>query len=105
MSASIDPGVVVSRSSPGMAVQIRFFAIESRYLITATSGSEKFECATHGEALVCSVVKTFAAAGIQGGDTHSAAQSRLDRRNLICRITSPAPRVHDKQQNENGYHR
>ena len=43
-----------------------------------SSGSEKFERATHREALLRSVVKTFAATSIQGGDTNSAAHSRLD---------------------------
>jgi hypothetical protein len=58
-----------------------------------SSGSEKFKCATHRETFLRSVVKTFAATGIQGGDTYSAAQSRFDGHNLICRITSRARHV------------
>jgi hypothetical protein len=70
-----------------------------------SSGCEKFERATHREAFLRSVVKTFAATSIQGGDTYSAAQSLLDGRNLICRITSRARHIRGEQQNQNGYHR
>ncbi len=70
-----------------------------------SSGSEKFERATHREAVLRSVIKTFAATSIQGGDADSAAQSRLDARNLICRVTSRACHTRGEQQNESRYHR
>src|SRR5439155_11972972 len=69
------------------------------------SGSEKFESAAHGETFVGAVINTLATANIQRGETDSAAQSCLDRRDLTCCVTSRARRGSGEQQNQNGYHR